>query len=142
MKLIPPYRIDVGRGGTVRFRVAASDGRRSSTWVVKGHKFKRDVFVGTRDSMDEVKLSPHGLECWRIAWTSEAVARDPTLGKRELLSFDPPPEFAPGWRTALSILVPTTSRCGQSTNPPPWVVLGSQPGQPRRPDGRSGSTWP
>jgi hypothetical protein len=107
--LVPPPRVDFGPDRTLSFRVADEHGRCSSTWWVKTHKSKRDVFLGTRGSNDDMKLSLHGLDCWRIAWTSEAVARDPSLGKRELLGFNPPPEFAPGWRRALSIVVPSTS---------------------------------
>jgi hypothetical protein len=45
----------------------AADSRRSSTWVVKIHRRKPDIFIGTRDSMGQAKLSLHSHQYWQFA---------------------------------------------------------------------------
>lgn len=90
---------------------------RSLTWMVKGHTNEPgqdDVYIGTRQTMNDVKLSLHqadaeGREAVSLlAFTAEFAER---VGEKRTVLYDmaEAPEFAPGWRQAAVILTPSLS---------------------------------
>lgn len=96
--------------GTLRWAVwDTPTARRSRTWAAKADTNQRNqdsVYIGTRDSMKDIKLSIHG-DYWRLALTKSAADR---LGgvERGTSLYEPTCEIAPGWRRALAILTPST----------------------------------
>lgn len=64
-----------------------------------------DVYIGARETLGKVKLSLHPT-MWRLAWVkSYAEANLPPEQDRLIRRWMPTPEIAPGWRSALFILV-------------------------------------
>jgi hypothetical protein len=104
-KPLPPPAQRLPIGSTLRFAVGEPSGMRSSTWSVKGGKREKDTYIGSRQAMDNHKLSLHQSGIWRLA---EVEERDD--GRNRLIKrYDPSREVAQGWRFAAQILVPTTS---------------------------------
>lgn len=109
----PDNRTPISLYGKGTLRWAVLDHRnatRSRTWAAKCDTNTRNqdsVYVGTRDSMKDIKLSIHG-DFWRLALTEQAAER---LGgvERETALYPPTPEIARGWRRALAILTPSTA---------------------------------
>jgi len=101
--------VEVPVGGTLRFAMGSPNGPRSSTWSIIGHKRTRDLYIGCRSNMHEVKVSLHESGRWRFGYTAVAAAARGIDSDREMLSYDPPAEVAPGWRHGASVSIPRSS---------------------------------
>ncbi|HEY3923982.1 MAG TPA: hypothetical protein VGL75_05410 [Acidothermaceae bacterium] len=77
---------------------------------MRSAKNNDDVYIGTRVTMGDVKVSLHASDTWRLALTAEEALRR-QLGEedRVFTRWVPPEQIAPGWRRAASIMVPTSS---------------------------------
>jgi hypothetical protein len=115
------------RPGVVRFAAGSETGRRSHTWRVEGvsnSSGRDDIYVGTRQTMNVVKVSLHDAnpaEGWapatNLAFTTE-FAKDKQLVSRLLAKMKQTAPLAPGWRHELTIATPTTT-FGTFTETPP-----------------------
>lgn len=128
---LPPDSLTLRAGDPLRFAVGSVEGPRSSTWTVAAARNSRDIYVGNRANMKDLKLSLHQSGKWRMAY----VAAQPGVD-RVLTRFDPPAEMFPGWRRAASIVVPTAflrapfpERASSTARPISWW--------PAPPDGSS-----
>lgn len=117
-----PVPQHVGPGKSIRWAVGSPDGPRSQVWNIKGHKSKRDVFIGVRDEMGTVKLSLHETK-WRLAYTAEYHREFmPPERNRLIKSWPPSPELVEpgsGWRHALTIVVAMSMLGASSDDDPP-----------------------
>lgn len=102
--------------GAIRFAAGNPDGLRSLTWSVKGRTNKQgqdDFYIGTRQTMDQIKLTLHqadaqGRQAVSIfAYTKEAPKPEPYREDRAVFRMDEAIEFAPGWRQAAVIMTPS-----------------------------------
>ncbi|MFF1881482.1 hypothetical protein ACFVVC_08470 [Pseudarthrobacter sp. NPDC058196] len=65
--------------------------------------------------MNQLKLSLHQSDVWRLAYTSAWWEKEGLEGDRVLARFEPPPYVAGKWRRAVSVIVPTANlRAAQS----------------------------
>jgi len=106
--LTPPQSQDLPIGSRLRFAVGQPDALRSETWVVVGGKSQRDVYVGSRSSMGQFKLSLHKSGRWRLAQVDMSATDGEGAPDRVLMRFTPPEPVAQGWRFAARILIPTS----------------------------------
>lgn len=109
----------------VRWGVRGVDGRRSSVWRlwVNGD----DVYIADRDTAGDAKISLHQSGKWRFAFSEKAVARADSLipadADRAWHKWDRPPEVAPGWTRAVTIVMPTSELArGQKPKDPEKIV--------------------
>ncbi|MFE7198499.1 hypothetical protein [Microbacterium oxydans] len=104
-------------GGKIRFAAGASNAPRSSTWMVVGGTNDRDVYIGMRSQLHEIKISLHASGKWRLALTESFAETDaPTWEQvdsdvrsanedpRVVTRLPVPPEVD-GWQHALDIVV-------------------------------------
>jgi hypothetical protein len=98
------------RKGPARFAVGDPNGLSSNSWRVWAEK-KNDVYIKCRDSFSETKVSLHTSGRWRMGFTTEAVAKRPTLiaadVNRAWEVWDKPPEVLPNTTTAFHLYFPT-----------------------------------
>jgi hypothetical protein len=96
--------------------VAAGDpaGLHSLTWTIQGAKNRDDVFISSRQTRGNIKLSLHEADAqqdldpsWNLAWTSEYAAAQNMATDRRIYRWNEAREVAQGWRHAAVILVPT-----------------------------------
>jgi hypothetical protein len=107
--LTPPDPIYLDGPGTLRWAAGQPDGLRSLTWSVIGARNDDSVYVGTRSTMHEMKLSLHPNR-WRMAFTDQAASNHVEEGQdRVLTRWTVPAEMAPGWRLAGVIFTPSTT---------------------------------
>jgi len=66
------------RSGPVRFAVGSPDGLTSNSWRIWPSP-QGDVYVACRDNFQEVKVSLHTSGRWRVGFTTEAIAKNPSL---------------------------------------------------------------
>lgn len=98
------------RKGVIRFAVGPPDGLTSNGWRVWATA-SGDVYLACRDNMKETKVSLHASGRWRMAFTSEAIARQPELlreGQRTWEVWDKPPERLPNTVIAFRLLFATS----------------------------------
>jgi len=99
------------RKGPVRFAFGFPDALTSNAWRMWVNK-AGDVYLACRDNMRETKVSLHTSGRWRMAFTSEAIAKRPDLLKpgqdRAWEVWDEPPETLPDTVVAFRLLFPTS----------------------------------
>lgn len=110
MTLEPPDPLVLSKGATLRWFVGDEDGLRSSTWSVVGAVHTAEAFFSARAQMGAIKLTLHE-SMTRLAhtdrwWATHAL--DPEQD-RLIQRWSLTAPFAPGWRRALQLLVPTSS---------------------------------
>lgn len=105
-----PQRCRPG-AGSIRWAVGSRTGARSQSWSLFGSANDDDVYLGPRSQTGSLKLSLHRSGRWRMAWTEEFVkARGWPEGTNRVLGrWDPPDELRPGWRHAVTVLIPADS---------------------------------
>lgn len=113
----PPPEFKMKSGGALRFAVGDPGGLRSASWKVQGSKTSRDLYVGSRSEMNELKLSLHKSGVWRLAYTKEWWEKEGLTGNRLLAGFEPPPFMAGNWRRAVSVVIPTANLKDASLRP-------------------------
>lgn len=105
----PGHPVIAKIGQSVKFVVTSPKGLRSSTWVVKAGSNSRDVYVGTADSMGEVKLSCHVSGHWQLAYTRQHADAD-GIDDRVMARFPPSSsEIRPGWTHVATVMIPASS---------------------------------
>jgi hypothetical protein len=72
-QLTPADPINLDGPGVIRWAAGDPNGRRSLTWVVKGARNDDSVYIGTRSTMHDMKLSLHPKH-WRMAFNKDAAA--------------------------------------------------------------------
>ena len=82
---------------------------RSSTWIVKGGKRERDIYIGPRQGMNGHKLSLHQSGKWRLAEAEESRFDVDDGVDRVKVRYVPLPPVATGWQFATQVLIPTSS---------------------------------
>lgn len=105
----PPPEIKAKSGGELRFAVGDPEGLRSASWKLQGSRKSRDLYVGCRSEMNQLKLSLHKSDVWRLAYTSDWWEKEGLQGDRLLARFNPPPIMIGNWRRAVSVVVPTAN---------------------------------
>lgn len=106
--LTPPEPVYLDGPGTLRWAAGRPDGPRSLTWSVIGGG-DGSVYVGTRSTMHDMKLSLHPNR-WRMALTDRAARNQLAPDQdRVLTRWEIPAEMAPGWRLAAVIFTPSTT---------------------------------
>jgi hypothetical protein len=93
---LPPSDFDLPlREGPIRFAVGSPDGMSSNSWRLWATR-QGDVYLACRDNFQNMKVSLHVSGRWRMAFTEEAVRKDPTLvsggADRAWEVWDEPPE--------------------------------------------------
>lgn len=105
----PGHPVNAKIGQSVKFVVTNPQGMRSSTWVVKAGSNSRDVYIGTADSMGEVKLSCHVSGHWQLAFTREHADAE-GIDDRVMATFPPSSsELRPGWTHVATVMIPASS---------------------------------
>jgi hypothetical protein len=114
--MIPPATLTQAgvlpfKTGPVRFAVGPPDGLTSNAWRLWTTK-AGDVYIACRDNFKEVKVSLHASGRWRMGFTTEALAKNPTLvadGKNRAWDvWDRPPETIPNTVRAFQLVFPTS----------------------------------
>lgn len=113
MKPIPPCLLDLPlRVGPVRFAVGAPDGLSSNSWQGFWATSGGDAYLSCRDNFQEVKVSLHASGRWRMAFTAEALAKDPSLvppgADRVWEVWDEPSPTLPNTIAAFRLIFPTS----------------------------------
>jgi len=62
----------------VRFAVGNPKGLTSNSWRVWAEK-KCELYIACRDNFKETKVSLHASGRWRMGYTTEAIAKNPSL---------------------------------------------------------------
>lgn len=98
------------RQGPIRFAVGSPDGVSSNSWRLWVGR-EGDVYLACRDNFQNMKVSLHVSGRWRMAFTEEAVRKDPTLvsvgADRAWEVWDEPPAQFPGAVAAFRLVFPT-----------------------------------
>ena len=98
------------RTGPIRFAVGAPDGFTSNSWRFWTER-SGDAYLACRDNFQNMKVSLHASGRWRMAFTSEAIARNPALvpvgGGRAWEVWDEPPPVVPDIVVAFRLIFPT-----------------------------------
>ncbi len=113
--MISPWATKPGylpvRKGAVRFAFGFPEALTSNAWRMWANK-AGDVYLACRDNMRETKVSLHASGRWRMAFTSEAIAKRPDLLKqgqdRAWEVWDQPPETLPDTVVAFRLYFPTS----------------------------------
>jgi hypothetical protein len=108
---LPPSDFDLPlREGPIRFAVGSPDGVSSNSWRLWVGR-QGDVYLACRDNFQNMKVSLHVSGRWRMAFTEEAVRKDPTLvsvgADRAWEVWDEPPERPFGAIAAFRLVFPT-----------------------------------
>lgn len=109
---------------TFRFAFGSAGALYASVWRLWVHG--DDVYLAARHMEQTCKVSLHASGLWRIAWTAEANPGSATGGDRLIRRWQSPPNVAPGWSHAMSIVFPPPS-----TNSP-FPLLPEDAGKPIR----------
>lgn len=95
----------------VRFAIGEPHGMTSNSWRIWTND-KGDTYVACRDNFNNVKVSLHASGRWRMAFTSEAVAKEPNLvsanGNRAWEVWGEPDQIRPGTVVALRLIFITS----------------------------------
>lgn len=106
----PVHPVNAKIGQSVKFVVTNPQGMRSSTRVVKAGSNSRDAYIGTADSMGEVKLSCHVSGHWQLAYTRQHADAE-GIDDRVMARFPPSSsEIRPGWTHVATVMIPASSR--------------------------------
>ena len=98
------------RGREVRFAVGDPNGLTSNSWKVKAKK-KGDIYIICRDNFKEAKVSLHPRGGWRMAFTTEAIKKNPKLmveKNRDWAVWDEPLTTLPNTIVAFHLYFPTS----------------------------------
>jgi hypothetical protein len=115
--LIPPKPAILDGPGDVRWAAGSATGMRSNTWRVRGvsnNAGRDDIYIGTRRSMNIVKIDLHDANADR-GWEPATILRvNPKFAAN--IAIDSPylnlgraAPVAHGWRHELTIATPTTT---------------------------------
>src|SRR5438132_10784740 len=107
----PPPLLELPiRAGPVRFAVGAPDGLTSNSWRFWTTS-AGDAYLARRDNFNNMKVSLHASGRWRMAFTSEALAANPSLvpvgADRAWEVWDEPPAVLPETVAAFRLIFPT-----------------------------------
>jgi hypothetical protein len=107
--LAPPDPDHLHNPGALRWAAGSPDGPRSLTSCVIGGNNDDSVYIATRSTIKDMKLSLHPTR-WRMAFTDNAAANHVPPGEdRVLTRWAIPIEMAEGWRLAAVILTPSAT---------------------------------
>jgi len=99
--------IELAAGESVRWFGRTPDGRRSSSWSVKLARNTSDVYLMNRSLGGVVKVTIHaGIS--QVSFVNDDVAAlwRKSATTRHLDRWDPPPDFAPGWKRLFEVVMP------------------------------------
>lgn len=119
MELIkPPPPVILDHPGSVRFAAGSETGPRSHTWRVVGKTNSQghdDIYVGTRQTMNLIKISLHDAKPPRypvpstvFTW-NERDSSNAQVTRKMTVIMERTEPIVPGWRHELEILTPTTT---------------------------------
>jgi len=120
-------------GGTLRFVVAAADGRRSVDWRVWTARNSDDAYVAARLVAGEIKVSLHESGSWQHGFVTDDKAgkHRPPGTPRHFAIWPRPPEMVPGWTLAMKMVVPASelqTRPSSGTLERPVIEIPAPPG--------------
>jgi hypothetical protein len=103
----------------VRFAVGDPNALTSNSWRVWTEK-KQELYIVCRDNFRETKVSLHASGRWHMGFTTQAVAKRPSLlstpdQNRAWEVWDKPPELLPQTITAFHLYFPTSELAVQPT---------------------------
>jgi hypothetical protein len=94
----------------IRFAVGPPDGLTSNSWRFWTTS-SGDAYLACRDNFQNMKVSLHASGRWRMAFTSEALAKNPALvpagANRAWEVWDEPPPVLPDTVVAFRLIFPT-----------------------------------
>lgn len=103
--------------GGIRFGVGEPNGVQSAVWRLWLNNQRTDVYLAARSIARDLKVSLHP-DYWYFGFTKHHVERGspvlPADADRKVKYWERPPEFAPGWTRAFSIIVPESELVPQS----------------------------
>jgi hypothetical protein len=123
----PPECVVLDHPGVVRFAAGSETGPRSHTWRVEGVSNASghdDIYVGTRRTMKDVKISLHDAKPPKHAEPATILAFDKRyadkkqMERKMIVPMARTAPVAPGWRRELEILTPTTTFGTFAETPP------------------------
>jgi hypothetical protein len=123
----PPEPVVLDHPGVVRFAVGSETGPRSHSWRVQGvtnASGHDDIYVGTRRTMNLVKMSLHDARPPRYPEPATVFTwheRDPDTNqqtRKMSLALGRTAPLIPGWRLELTIATPTTTFGTFAETPP------------------------